>query len=72
MEGTFIVYPLCSNDFFDFLIIGNIPERIARYYFLKLISVVEYLYNHGICHRDIKPQNIIIDEDFQPRLFDFS
>lgn len=52
-------------------IFGNFPEIIARSYFHQLIDAVEYLHEQGICHLDIKPDNILVDENYGLKLADF-
>jgi serine/threonine protein kinase len=37
----------------------------------KLARTVHYAHEHGILHRDIKPGNILLDENSEPHLTDF-
>ena len=50
---------------------GKLQLADARKYFRQLISAVKYLHELGIAHRDIKPDNMLIDADGQLRLADF-
>lgn len=50
---------------------GPVHEGIARYYFSQLINSVEYLHSRNIAHRDLKLDNILLDDNFQLMLIDF-
>ena len=38
---------------------------------LGIVDAMRYLHKHGILHRDLKPQNILIDSNYYPRICDF-
>ncbi|MCQ2821395.1 MAG: protein kinase [archaeon] len=49
-------------------------EREAALIFKQILEAVNYLHKHEICHRDIKPDNILfstIEEDSPIKLIDF-
>ncbi|XP_076817218.1 testis-specific serine/threonine-protein kinase 6-like [Clavelina lepadiformis] len=48
-----------------------IPEEQARKWFRQLASALDYLHRHGVAHRDIKIENILIDQDNNIKLCDF-
>ena len=51
---------------------GRFSEPVARYFFRQLLDVVSFMHNEKkVCHRDIKLENILIDENFDLRLADF-
>lgn len=37
-------------------------EPEARYWFRQLISGVRHLHSRGVCHRDLSPENVMIDD----------
>ena len=45
------------------------PRQAARLV-IELARAVTYLHDRGIIHQDIKPQNVLIDEQGRPRLID--
>ena len=48
-----------------------IPEDQARKWFRQLASALEYLHSHRVAHRDIKIENILIDDKDDVKLCDF-
>lgn len=60
------------GDVFDWVAqTGYFSDRTARYFFRSLISALEYLHAAGFTHRDIKPQNLLLDSEFNLKLADF-
>ncbi|KAK3268682.1 hypothetical protein CYMTET_22831 [Cymbomonas tetramitiformis] len=42
---------------------ANLPEDMARGYFQQLISGIDYMHSQGICHRDLKLENMLMTGD---------
>lgn len=68
-ENLNVVMPYCgSGDLFELLqesqnVGKGFSEGIARYWFRQIIAGVQHLHNKGICHRDLSPENVMIDND---------
>mmetsp|Transcript_5177 Transcript_5177/g.4387 ORF Transcript_5177/g.4387 Transcript_5177/m.4387 type:complete len:269 (-) Transcript_5177:214-1020(-) len=46
-------------------------HKLCRTFFHQLISALEYLHNQDIVHGDIKPENLLLGEDYNLKLIDF-
>ncbi|XP_054804694.1 CBL-interacting serine/threonine-protein kinase 4-like [Prosopis cineraria] len=50
---------------------GHLTERLARRHFQQLVSALCFCHQNGVAHRDIKPQNLLLDKDGNLKVSDF-
>ncbi|MFK0735435.1 MAG: protein kinase [Gloeotrichia echinulata HAB0833] len=50
---------------------GKLPEARVKRYFIQLANAIKIIHDHQLLHRDIKPDNIIIDKSDNPIIIDF-
>ncbi|KAF1897535.1 hypothetical protein Lal_00036977 [Lupinus albus] len=50
---------------------GHLSEDLSRKYFRQLISAVKYCHSNGVFHRDLKLDNLLIDENKDLKVSDF-
>ena len=61
-----------GGELFDFISeSGRFNEMVARTYFHQMITGLEYLHKLKIAHRDMKPENLLFDLDFNLKIADF-
>jgi len=61
-----------GGELFDYIALsGKFSEMVARYYFNQFISAIAYLHGSGYAHRDIKAENLLLDQNFNLKVIDF-
>ena len=50
---------------------GGFSERCAKPLFQKILLGVQALHNSGVYHLDLKVDNIVLDNDYNPKITDF-
>lgn len=59
-------------DLFDYIEVkSDMSESECKFIFRQICSAIYHLHKHGIVHRDIKDENIIVDENGMIKLIDF-
>ena len=74
LEIKYLILEYASNyDLGDYLMITKtgFGEQNTKVIFYKILTCIQEIHKNKICHRDIKPDNIIFGENFIPKITDF-
>ena len=50
---------------------NKLSEKDACFYIVPILLALEHLHKNSIIYRDLKPDNVLIDEDGYSKLTDF-
>ena len=73
-KNLYFVFEFAPNGTIDDLIRkchGSIPENAVKILFAQLVNFMEFIQKEGIMHRDLKTQNIMLDENYNIKIIDF-
>ena len=74
-EKEYIVYEYAPKgtlyDYFIFPNEGSLEEQYSKILFKNILKGVQAMHIKKICHRDIKIENILLDEKYNPKICDF-
>jgi len=73
-ENCFFVLDLMLGGDLRFHLerLGSLDENTVRFYVAQLSTALQFLHDNGIMHRDLKPDNILLDERGNAHLTDFN
>ena len=73
-KSDYIILEYALNgDIFDYIKATEkgLEEIYAKFIFKKILEGVQAIHKSGICHRDLKMNNILLDEFYNPKICDF-
>ena len=72
-EKLYFVLDYCAGGelFFHLGKVQRFQEPRARFYAAEITLAIEYVHNLDVIYRDLKPENVLLDENGHIRLTDF-
>uniref|UniRef100_A0A4W3JAN5 cyclin-dependent kinase n=1 Tax=Callorhinchus milii TaxID=7868 RepID=A0A4W3JAN5_CALMI len=70
----YLVFEFLHQDlkkFMDVSSVGGIPLPLVKSYLYQLLQGLAFCHSHRVLHRDLKPQNLLINADGAIKLADF-
>ena len=72
-----VMYVVCElaqvDTLFDYIVEPEtpMPEPVVAYLYKQFLQGLRAIHQAGLCHRDIKCENILLDEEFVIKIIDF-
>ncbi|KAG5715218.1 Serine/threonine-protein kinase CHK1 [Termitomyces sp. T112] len=73
VPGIYMLMELAgSGDLFDKIVPDvGIKDDVVHLYFNQLLSGMDYIRSQGMCHRNLKPENLLLDATDNLKISDF-
>ncbi|EGG23060.1 putative protein serine/threonine kinase [Cavenderia fasciculata] len=63
---------ISGGELFDYIVArGRLSEKEARKFFRQILSGLIYCHENMVCHRDLKLENILVDDEGNIKISDF-
>ncbi|CAF0797862.1 unnamed protein product [Didymodactylos carnosus] len=72
-QQLYMIYEYMEMDLYEYMkkYCQQLPENVSKSYLKQLLNGINYCHNNRILHRDLKPQNILINWNGYLKLADF-
>ncbi|XP_015359648.2 cyclin-dependent kinase 3 isoform X2 [Marmota marmota marmota] len=73
-KKLYLVFEFLSQDlkkYMDSMPVSELPLHLVKSYLFQLLQGVNFCHSHRVIHRDLKPQNLLINEFGALKLADF-
>ena len=68
----YIVMDFEKYEMFDFCVdMGAMGEEAGKFFLHQLVDTMQYIHNNNIAHRDLKLDNMLIDNNLNTKVLDF-
>ena len=61
-----------KGDLYQYNALGRFTELHSKFIFRKILNGVRALHGAGICHRNLKLETILLDQNFNPKINNFT
>ena len=72
-EKLYMVTDYCRGGelFFHLKRLRTFSEEMVRFYSAEIICALDHLHSNNVVYRDLKPENVLLDQDGHVRITDF-
>ena len=72
-QNYYIIMEFCPNgELFQYIISrGRLEEFEAKIFITQILQALRHIHAVGVCHRDMKPENLLMDEVGRVKISDF-
>ena len=71
-NANYMILEYCpKRDLFDYVRIERFTGKPAKYIFKKILLGVQALHGANICHRNLKMETVLLDQNFNPKISNF-